>query len=158
MTKNLLIALGLIAGSILPGALVAPAQATSPVQSDIDFHIPKDLDAKPDLNQKWVQTSKAAWSLNVTCQLIHAGKGIVTQVAALGAGSDSIALYDSSAVGSLTFAAPDSTKTMAVLSVDSAKSLGFYQFSPGLPYNDGLVMCPNTATSRGALTYIKKRS
>lgn len=148
MTKKTYIILGL---GLLGLTLAAPARAILPPLDNYQYEIPKDHDALPDSFRVWSKPKVSAWSKNSTCQLMSSKAGIVAAMTVAGQTGDHVALFDASAVGTLSAASPDTTKLIAMVSADTGKEPSTKEFRTPIPFLNGLVLCPSSATSEGAV-------
>lgn len=156
MTKKITLSV-LAALALLIPARVHAARAAAP-QDNFSFEMPKDINAQPDLHRVWSKASNfAIGGVGTTCNLIYTGKGIVAGVSGWGENAgDMIALFDASAVGSLSAATPDTSKLIAIVDIDTAKVNPDVEPMTGFPFLSGLVACPKSSGAYAAIRYFKQ--
>jgi hypothetical protein len=157
MTKNLFLSVTLLVCLILPGALVAPAQASSPVRpaggQAFDYAMPQDVAKNKDVEARWTPLSLYSLFRTATCSLVTAGKGIVMSMQLAG----EVTLYDSDSAASVssTF---DSTKTVIFhANADTTKVPGSYALVPARPFSYGLVICGGSASAEAQGVYARQQ-
>ena len=162
MTKNILLAVFALS-TLLAGS---PAQAATKIQesNSWSFIIPKDRDGNKDFEAKFSPPSVQSLTGTLTCYLAHTGKGTVGAISFSGVVSDqqvsvaSVAIYDSSIVTHHSAASIDTARLLFAGKLDTYRQSFALNFSPPLPYDDGLVLCGGATTVVQTVRFNKHQS
>ena len=154
--------LGLILSTVFAGS---PAQAASVVSSNSHaFVIPKDRNDKADDNARFAPPSLISQGGWTTCTLGHSGKGVIAGVNFSGLVADqgsaglSVAMYDSTVVGSHSAGTVDTARLIFGGKVDTYRQSLNLEFSPPIPYILGLVICNGSTGVRSEVRFFKQQS
>jgi hypothetical protein len=143
-----------------------PAHAVVKVQESGShlWLIPKDRDNNQDVSASFAPPSLLTSGGWTTCVLGHTGKGVVAGISFSGAVADqgsagvSVALYDSTVIGSHSAATIDTGRIIFTGKVDTYRQSIALDFKPPIPYSNGLIVCNISSTVQSQVRFFKQQS
>jgi hypothetical protein len=162
---NKILLLSLVVLSTLLSGLPAKAAVTKIQESNAwSYIIPKDRDGQRDLQANFAPPSLLVSGNWTTCVLGHTGKGVVAGISFSGNVIDqqqsqvSVALYDSTIIGSHSAGTIDTNRVIFTSKVDTYRQNQVFSFSPPIPYTNGLIVCNGSSTIQTQVRFFKQQS